>query len=282
MATVVPRVRNISVLVAAWLGICVAVGAVAQQIEDFDQRSPSLTFLYEKPSSPELEKLFETLRDSRILESWTGYVNRILDPLPHRIEAAFAECGKAKSWYDPRRERITLCYEEADRSFRMLNLVGYETETQLLTSWIGSMLFELYHELGHALVDMLWLPVLGKEEDGADQFAVIVLLGHPEGWELVLGNSDYFHQMAAIETDLGPDPAHGHPFFSQRYYNILCLTYGSDPEKHNVLATDGRLPKARAESCRLEYERAAYGWGALLKPVGKLKPSIGTTSAGEW
>ena len=75
--------------------------------------------------------------------------------------------------------------------------------------------------------------------------------------------------MVAIETEGGPEPAHRHPFFSQRYYNTLCLTYGSDPEKHNALVTQGRLPKILAESCRTEYERAAPSWGALLKPVEK-------------
>jgi hypothetical protein len=228
-----------------------------------------LTFVYEKPASEELLSLFETLRDSRILESWTSYVNRILKPLPRQIETAYAECSKANSSYDPKRQRITLCYEEADRSFNMLNALGYEGEKQLLTAWIGSMLHQLYHELAHALVDMLSLPVLGREEDCADHFAVIVLLGHPDGWNLVLGAADYFREMATLEAELGPDPAHRHPFFSQRYYNILCLTYGSDPERHEFLVKQGRLPESRAGSCRLEYLRAAHGWGTLLEPAGK-------------
>lgn len=267
MAATFMQVRRVSVLAAAALGICVALGVSAQHPEGNDQQNRSLTPLYEKPDSKELHSLFETLRDSRILESWTGYLNRILKPLPHQIETAFAECGKANSNYDPKRRRITMCYEEADRSFHILNSLGYEGEHQLLTAWIGSMLHQLYHELGHALIDMLSLPVLGKEEDGADQFAVVVLLGHPQGWNLALGAADYFHEMAAIESELGLNPSHRHPFFSQRYYNVLCLTYGSDPAKHGALVERGRLPKDRAESCRIEYVRAAYGWGTLLEPA---------------
>ena len=146
----------------------------------------------------------------------------------------------------------------------MLQLVGYETQTQLLTSWIGTMIYELYHEFAHTLIDML-----GKEEDSADQFGIIALLSHPNGWMLALGAADYLHEMIDIETDLKLDPSHRHPFFSQRYYNALCLIYGSDPVKHEVLVKQGRLPKTRAESCRLEYERALYSWGILLRPYEK-------------
>jgi len=261
--------RLASALTVLWLGLCVALGAAAQPVDGNDQHSPSLTFLYEKPASADLQQLFVTLRDSRILETWTGHVNRILKPLPHQIEAAFAECGKGTAWYDAKRQRITFCYEEADRIFGMLQLVGYESQTQLLTSWIGTLIYEFYHELAHTLIDMLWLPVLGREEDSADQFAVIALLGHTEGGMLALGAADYLHEMIAVETDLGLDPSRRHPFISQRYYNTLCLIYGSDPVKHNVLVKQGRLPKTRAGSCRFEYERALYGWGILLQHFEK-------------
>src|SRR4029077_11059169 len=41
----------------------------------------------------------------------------------------------------------------------------------------GNMLFVLLHELGHATVDEFKLYVLGREEDAADSFAVVRLLG---------------------------------------------------------------------------------------------------------
>jgi hypothetical protein len=113
--------------------------------------SPSLTYVYEKPPSAAFHGLFDTLRDSRILEAWVGYVNAVLRPLPQSIVAAFAECGEANSRYEPDPHRIVLCYEEAERSFGLLKRAGYAGETQLLTAWIGSLLHQLYHELGHAL-----------------------------------------------------------------------------------------------------------------------------------
>src|SRR5689334_22528436 len=40
----------------------------------------------------------------------------------------------------------------------------------------GNMLFVVLHELGHALISDLGLPVLGREEDAADAFASVAML----------------------------------------------------------------------------------------------------------
>src|SRR5262249_11780883 len=40
----------------------------------------------------------------------------------------------------------------------------------------GNMLFVLLHETAHGLISDLGLPVLGREEDAADQFATVTML----------------------------------------------------------------------------------------------------------
>src|SRR5262249_29420176 len=40
----------------------------------------------------------------------------------------------------------------------------------------GNMLFALLHELGHAHIQEMGLPVLGREEDAADSYAVVAML----------------------------------------------------------------------------------------------------------
>src|SRR5215468_11214641 len=45
----------------------------------------------------------------------------------------------------------------------------------------GNMLFVAFHEMGHALVGQLRLPVLGRGEDAADSFATLAMLA--EGTE---------------------------------------------------------------------------------------------------
>lgn len=247
----------------AWLALCSACASAPPSAGDAGNAAPlALTFLYEKPASAQFQELSETLRASGILEAWTRYVNRTLKVSGSSVEASLTECGVANSRYDADKRRIILCYEDADRRFRALRQSAYADENQLLVAWIGSMLHQLYHELGHALLASDSLPIL-EERYVADQFAVIALLGHPEGWHLVLGAADYLRASAATVAD-GADTVHRNWPRSQRYDNALCLTYGSDPEKHRALIAPEYLTLQRAERCRAEYYRALYGSQRLL------------------
>lgn len=230
-----------------------------------------LTFRYVKPSSPEFLSLSETLRESRILEVWTRYVGVRLNGIPVKLEVIFDECGREDSIYDPTHAVITLCYEEIHRSYITLMLLGHESD-KLLIAWIGTMLSELYHELAHALIHCLELPITGREEDAADQFAVLALLRHPSGEELVIGSADYFQDMARLEEEAGPDPSRRYSLFSQRYFNTLCWVYGSDPVAQSYLVEQGRLAAERAKTCRVEFLRAAYAWDVLLQTFSKQQP----------
>ncbi len=50
----------------------------------------------------------------------------------------------------------------------------------------------------------------------------------------------------------------------QRYYNVVCLFYGANPDERQKLADDLGLPPERAERCPQEWEAAAGSWEALL------------------
>src|SRR4029078_13036153 len=55
--------------------------------------------------------------------------------------------------------------------------------------------FVLHHELGHALVDLLNLPVTGKEEDAVDQLATVVLLSSDNDADTVSGLAGAYTQL---------------------------------------------------------------------------------------
>jgi hypothetical protein len=133
----------------------------------------------------------------------------------------------------------------------------------------GNMLFVLLHELGHAAITQMGLPVLGKIEDAADTFATLMLLrvgsdfSHgvladaAEGWFLAHRRDQKTGDEVAFYDE--------HGLNQQRAYHIVCLMVGSDPEKFKDLADEAKLPKGRQDSCVGDYSNAVYSWDVLLK-----------------
>ena len=60
------------------------------------------------------------------------------------------------------------------------------------------------------------------------------------------------------------DYADVHSLDRQRYYNILCLIYGSDSAGYADLVEDGDLPEGRAETCEYEFAQKTDSWTRLL------------------
>ncbi|WP_395019369.1 DUF4344 domain-containing metallopeptidase [Dongia sp.] len=138
--------------------------------------------------------------------------------------------------------------------------------------FVGNLLFIFYHELGHGLIHKLDLPVLGREEDAADQLATLMLMdagsdsvgGEPvltaaigwlDSWKKREGeaeNSDYFDE---------------HSLDYQRYANIVCLVYGSDPDNYGNLIEEWDLPADRAERCPGDYSSAILSWDSVMEGV---------------
>lgn len=124
-----------------------------------------------------------------------------------------------------------------------------------------------YHELGHALIDTMDLPVLGREEDAADTLSVLLI---DEIWEpdsalaLAQNVALAWGLSAAAAEGEAPDfwDVHGHDL--QRYYNTVCLWYGAAPDNRGEYASDFELPPERAETCGEEYDQAWGSWFAYL------------------
>ncbi len=57
-----------------------------------------------------------------------------------------------------------------------------------------------------------------------------------------------------------------HSFSKTRFYDMLCLVYGSNPTKNAFMIGDDGLPKQRAERCPAEYKKADHAWMKLLQP----------------
>jgi hypothetical protein len=134
----------------------------------------------------------------------------------------------------------------------------------------GNMLFVLLHELGHATVDEFKLYVLGREEDAADSFAVVRLLGLGSAFShrmLVEAAKGWFYSDRRDRRDGEPLVFFDeHGLDKQRAYQIVCLMVGSNPREFKDLANETKLPEDRQESCQMDFTEASKSWQAALEP----------------
>ena len=139
------------------------------------------------------------------------------------------------------------------------------------TATMDALMHTLLHELGHALIDMHQIPVLGREEDAVDGLATWLLIEQFEaGGEIALSAADLFYlEGEEIELFEDSDFWGEHSLDLQRYYSILCHVYGSDPEQYEAIVREAGLTEERAVGCIAEYEQLHDNWLTLLKPVLK-------------
>jgi len=153
---------------------------------------------------------------------------------------------------------------------RIRNL-SEEQREKLIEFVAGNMLFVLLHELGHAAMHEMGLPILGREEDQADNFAIINLLkiGNKVSHRvLVEAAKGWFLSDRRDRRDGEPQAYFDeHGLDQQRAYNIVCLVYGSDPANMTDLADETKLPKDRRDSCvTSDYPSISSSWMSVLAP----------------
>jgi hypothetical protein len=183
--------------------------------------------------------------------------------LPQDIEIRFADCGQENAFFNPGPNRITLCYELVTALIRDYGPLT-RSDSALSIAVLRTTFFVFYHEFGHALVHVLDLPVTGREEDVVDQLATLVLLhGGEEGLDAALQGADWFRLNAGNGNRTPYWDEHG--LDAQRYFNIICWIYGSNPSQYQgLLGPQWALPAERAGRCPAEYQQMAGAWDRLL------------------
>ena len=143
---------------------------------------------------------------------------------------------------------------------------------------LGNIEFALLHELAHLLIWENDIPVLGAEESAADHIATTFLV-RGEGEDPAQARRlQGYAQMAAIafetiwqfavEIGLNPPYWDEHGLSIQRYFDVLCLIYGSNPDAYRDMVGRGALPEKRAQNCQAEFARSNKAVEWLLDNYG--------------
>jgi Putative metallopeptidase len=235
-----------------------------------DARSASrpnrIRIAYIPPVDVAHQPIYELLRQRRILERFRAFLGFLRLPKPLLLQVTGCD-GDANAWYDPEAHEVTVCYEYVAYIQR---IAPTETTAGLTPedAVIGPVVEVFLHEVGHALFDLLRVPILGREEDAADQLAAYTMLqlGKAFARTTIVGVAWMYGQDAKRSTVGLSHYADVHSLDAQRFYNVLCLAYGADPKLFADMVEQKYLPRERAEGCADEYRQVAYAVQTLLSP----------------
>jgi putative metallopeptidase DUF4344 len=231
-----------------------------------DPKTSRVSVSYVPPKNAEHQVIYEKLKQRRVLEK----LQEVLSPfrLPRTLKVSLAGCnGEADAFFN--NDAITICYEYIDELWRRMPAETTAEGVAPIDVVVGPLFDTSLHEFGHALFEMLGLPVFGRQEDAADQVAAYIVLhfGKAEARRLITGTALAYKTEAQIA---GPPSLkefsddHGTP--APRAYNVLCMAYGADPKLFGDFVTKGYLPKKRAAACGDEYDQVSYAFERLVGP----------------
>lgn len=243
-------------LVAIILSVSVsAVGA-----SNFDYR-------YERSADAHLQKAIDLFESKETLQKMVSTFDRNVR-LPHAVTLVLRSCGEANAFYDKNKNEIIGCIELFDMigdrySSALRARYGKENVVKIVAY---SVIFAMLHELGHAIIDQLDVPVLGREEDAADRIATYLFLqGNSESQEIVFTGAIVLMESFSLPFTR-VHLADAHEQAEQRQSNIACLAFGANPSQFSRYVGTDILPYARASGCGAEYEKLK---ASLHKTMGR-------------
>ena len=144
---------------------------------------------------------------------------------------------------------------------------------------MGNLEFVVLHELSHLIIGDFNVPIIGPEEYAADYIAAMVLIQakmfDPQravrAREFVRATADAFALSWQVDPKTAVDVRYWdtHALDIQRFYQIACLLYGSDPAAFPTLPARIGMPPSRADRCRHDHDKAHRGIEWLLSSFGR-------------
>jgi hypothetical protein len=221
---------------------------------------------YVPPKNPEHQLEYDTLKERYSLENLQEFLSPFRLPWPLTITLTGC-AGEADAMYSE--DEITICYEYIEDLEEYMPEETTKAGIEPIDTLIGPFVDTVLHEFAHALFDYLEPPILGREEDAADQVSAYIYLqlGKDESRRLIMGTV-YAYLLEVQDTDAPTmeEYADEHSTSEQRAFNLTCIAYGADPKLFADLPALVGLPQERVDICVEEYELISQAYEMLIGP----------------
>jgi hypothetical protein len=264
--------KLIYLLVAAIAGLFCSNPSLQDNV-----KTGQVRYEYQDPANAVQKSIRDRLQALRVLERLSEFLSPLRLPRPLTLTVQGCD-GQVNAYYW--RDKVIVCYEYFDFLLKIAPEMPTPEGLTRHEALAGMTADVFLHETGHAIFDMLEIPFLGREEDAADQFSAYVLLqrAKEDSRRLILGVAYLGSKQAQQEMTSMAQQADIHELPAQRYYNVLCMAYGADPNLFADAIQYWHLPESRAKNCHYEYLRYQYAFRELIDPyvdhalVEKLNP----------
>jgi len=251
--------------IAAAIGL--ALGALPALAQEQSPRTDRIRIVYGEPIDARHLPIRQAMQERRILETVAELLNAFRLPRELTVEAQGCN-GSETAWYAF--DKANFCYEYVELIQRHSPKVATPGGVVRADAILGAVIDTILHETGHGMIEILDIPVLGREEDAADFFSVYLLLQFPtddarrliEGVAFSMGSEG----RQDLQGKVGPKMFAGpHGANAQRHYNVLCLAYGANAALFGYTFPPG-LPPSRAKDCGDEWSLLKRSFDKLILP----------------
>jgi Putative metallopeptidase len=227
---------------------------------------------YQQPQNPALRPIYERLKKRQVLEQYKEFMSPLR--LKRALNVSLLGCnGVINAMHLA--GRITYCYELVAAMNSVIAdtnvLPGFRREDAVVAGFVSTLL----HETGHAIFNLLDIPIFGREEDAADAIAAYVSLqfGQTTARRILTGTAFVWRATELARLKRNPnrrfeDYSDEHGTDAQRFYNTLCIALGSDLVERNNTFSDfvSLLPEGRRGQCVREYLHVKNSFARFVMP----------------
>jgi hypothetical protein len=258
-------------VIAILLPLCLAM-----PLRGHAEGDATVSIVHDPPTNPAHHATLQRIRGDATLEQARAFIAAFRLPKPVTLRTRSCS-GRGGAWYWD--GVITVCYEYLQNAYD-------NAASPKRPDWVseqgairGAIADVFIHEAAHALFEFYRTPLLGREEDAADQFATFAILNlfGADAPEMIRGvaysylvdaQARTFGDLPSLEQRVPVSRAYGGAHLTplQRMYSVVCQASGFDPTAYANLVAMSELPRWRASGCEDEYNQIAHAFSSLLKP----------------
>lgn len=227
---------------------------------------------FDAPFTTQAQQVKVHLSDAPDFTKLIKQLNKKL-PMTDAVILRFVDSADEGPFYDSEISEIHIPYQFWTYAYAMWDAdfkrAKEPSSQKVLTRLSDDVLAHtILHEAAHAYIDKLSLPITGREENAADEFAALMLMEllPDDGPDMAISAADFFQIEGLEVTEIyDEDVFSAHALDDQRFYNLVCLIAGVSGNEDAYQILDGlEIEPDQIAQCTEDAHKRQKAWGSII------------------